>query len=273
MRTYLLFALFVALVLSCAAALRATADDPGATGNPPSAVTPDRQAPLDQRQVLVRSQILEVSRTKLCVLGFDLGRKDGGDGPNEQHPATASNTTIATFLTSPDGGPAPTPQIQKFIDALLEDQLAKVMSTSKIVVTTGKPASFHTGPELPIRVDQPNGERTVEMIKLGTVVNCKAQLRQDGTIQLEHRHTIRDAHGEASSDGVTPKLRVTEFDTRFDLPPGKTGVMSQTYKREEAFKRGTKLHKQENELEVILIVTAELVEARTAKVPNDSSPK
>lgn len=274
MRTYLLFALFVVVVLSFAAILRAAAGEPAPNGNPPPDAAAGQPAPLDQRQVLVRAQILEVSRTKLRVLGFDLGRRDAGNGPKEQHPGTASNTTIATFLTSPDGGPAPTPAIQKFIDALLKDQLAKVLSQSEIVVTSGKPTTIHMGPEIPIRVPQPDGEHTVEMINLGTKINCTAQVGQHGLIHLKYQHGVRQAHGEKSPETGAPKqIGVTEFDTSFDLQPGQTGAISQAYKREETARRGSKISREQNDIEVILLVTAELVEPRTAMTPSEYRPE
>ncbi|MBX3411258.1 MAG: hypothetical protein KF708_00970 [Pirellulales bacterium] len=260
MRTYLLFALFVTAVLSSAAALRAAAGEPCAPAKPVATDAIVQQAPLDQRQVLVKAEVIEVSRTKMRTLGIDFARIDGAAEEGENSTAAVPTSMAALIASSPDD-PAATRHVRKFFDALLKNQLAKVLSSSEIVVTTGKPASIRVGPEIPMRVPQPQGESTVEMIHAGTRIHCTARLLDDGTIHLDYRHAVRSSSAEYSPERGLPRyLRTTEFDTSFDLKSGQMGAVSQTEKRIEVTQHATERREKENEIEVLLLVTAELVE-------------
>jgi len=233
-------------------------------------------APLaDMRQILIRAQILEVSRTKLRVLGFDMGRKiDEVDASGKKEPRFES-TSIASFLTSPDGSPATTSSIRPFMDALMRDQLAKVLSEPELVVTTGRPATMRMGREIPTRIILRNGERTIEMDSLGTEVRCTAVVLDNGAIHLDYHHAVRSLSGKDSDETQLPQyIGCVEFDTEMVLQPGQTGTVSQSCTRLESIRRkNNEVQMQKNEIEVLLLVTAELVEAKTAANDQVTTPR
>lgn len=231
--------------------------------------------PADMRQVLIRAQILEVSRTKLRVLGFDLGRKiEAADASGENEPRYES-TSIASFLTSPDGSPATTSSIRPFLDALMSDQLAKVLSAPELVVTTGRPATMRMGREIPTRIILRNGERTIEMDSLGTEVRCTAVVLDNGAIHLDYHHAVRSLSGKDSDETSLPQyIGCTEFDTEMVLHPGQTGTVSQSYTRLESIRRkNNEVQQQKNEIELLLLVTAELVEPKEAANDQVTTPR
>jgi pilus assembly protein CpaC len=109
-----------------------------------------------------------------------------------------------------------------------------VLAEPTLVIVSGRPATFHSGGELPILVPQSSGKQVVEYRQLGTRLDCVADVLDTGRIRLELRSTVSeiDASRSVAIQGVSvPGLRTRSFDTAAEMEAGETlvlGGMNQT---------------------------------------------
>ncbi len=179
--------------------------------------------------VMLHTQVLEVSRTKLRELGIDWGLGTGNDfvgqsvsGVMTSGGSTFASTGVDTFKV---GVVENSTSFFTFIKALRTNNLVKVMADPTVVAIDGRPASFNSGGEFPILVPAGLGQVGVEFREFGTRLDFVAKVRGDGRIALEVRPTISeiDASRTVSISGVSvPGLRSRFVDTAVELRAGQT---------------------------------------------------
>lgn len=182
--------------------------------------------------IMLHTQVMEVSRTKLRELGIDwaagfgndyvaqtIGGTLGAGGTTFAAVPNAANETIKFGIV--DSGNS----FFTAIRALQQKNLVKVMADPTVVAIDGRPASFNSGGEFPILVPAGQGLVGVDFREFGTRIDFVAKVRGDGRIWLEVRPTISeiDPSRNVTISGISvPGLRSRFVETAVELRAGQT---------------------------------------------------
>ncbi|XZE21345.1 type II and III secretion system protein family protein [Pirellulaceae bacterium SH449] len=181
--------------------------------------------------IMLHTQIMEVSRTRLRQLGIDwsMGFRDDfvsttsagliGAGGTTGALINAGNETFKVGII--DSGNS----FFGLVRALRENKLAKVLADPTVVAIDGRPASFNSGGEFPIIVPAGLGQVGIEFREFGTRVDFVAKVRGDGRIWLEVRPMVSeiDPGRSVNIQGTSvPGLRSRFVDTSVELRAGQT---------------------------------------------------
>lgn len=134
-------------------------------------------------QVTLRVRIAEVKRTVTRGLGINW-KAMGSIGNWTVDFLTTNGLGLATagatnaLRIGPTGANA-------LLDALAQDNLARVLAEPNLTVTSGQSASFLAGGEYPIPVGQQNGTITIEFKKYGVNLSFLPTVLADGRINLK----------------------------------------------------------------------------------------
>jgi pilus assembly protein CpaC len=229
--------------------------------------------------------MMEVSRTKLRKLGFDWANINGDDfvvqsvsgiiaavDPLAQA-VTAGGDTVRFGIVNGSNS------FFAFLEALRQYNMIKVLANPTLVTTSGRPAAFNVGGEFPILVPAGLGTTGVEFKEFGTRVDFVPIVLGNGNLRLEVRPQISevDSSRSATVGNVTvPGLRDRWVDTAVEMKPGQTlalaGLVQERIETENkglpwladlpwagaAFRR---VEEKVNEIELVILVTPELVSA------------
>jgi pilus assembly protein CpaC len=235
--------------------------------------------------VLLHVRMMEVSRTKLRKLGFDWANINGDDfvvqsvsgiiaavDPLAQV-ATAGGDTVRFGIVSGSN------TFFGFLEALRQYNMVKVLANPTIVTTSGRPAAFNVGGEFPILVPGGLGTTTIEYKQFGTRVDFVPIVLGNGNLRLEVRPQISevDSARSVSVGNVTvPGLRDRWVDTAVEMKPGQTlALAGLVQERIETENKGIpwladlpwagamfrRVEERKNEIELLIMVTPELVSA------------
>ena len=238
------------------------------------------------QQVLLNVQVMEVSRTKLRSIGFDwanFGRTDYiiqsvagviGEASPTSGTATGSGSATIRFGLIGDNN-----AFFGFLEALRDNNLAKVLAEPKLVTVSGRPASFNSGGEFPILVPQSLGTIGVEYKQFGTRIDFVPIVLGNGAIRLEVRPQVSEldnANGATLNGNRIPGLRTRWADTAVEMRAGQTLALAGLIQtRIESQNRGIpwladlpwagaafrRVEEQHNEIELVVTVRPELVDA------------
>jgi pilus assembly protein CpaC len=198
--------------------------------------------------VMLQTQVMEVSRTKLRELGIDWSMGFGDDfvttsaaglvapGATTGALLNAGNETFKFGIV--DSGN----QFFGLVRALRQNNLAKVLADPTVVAIDGRPASFNSGGEFPIIVPAGLGQVAIEFREFGTRLDFVAKVRGDSRIWLEVRPTISeiDPGRSVSIAGTSvPGIRSRFVDTAVEMRAGQTLALAGLLQvRTEAETRG-----------------------------------
>lgn len=181
--------------------------------------------------IMLQTQVMEVSRTKLRQLGIDWSMGFGDDfvtttasglispGATTGALVNAGNETFKFGVV--DSGN----QFFGLVRALRQNNLAKVLADPTVVAIDGRPASFNSGGEFPIIVPAGLGQVGIEFREFGTRLDFVAKVRGDGRIWLEVRPTISEIDPGRSvtiAGTSVPGIRSRFVDTAVELRAGQT---------------------------------------------------
>lgn len=235
--------------------------------------------------VLLHVKMMEVSRTKLRELGFDWANLNGDDSviqsvsglitaidPISQQ-ISASGDTLRFGITNGAN------QFFGFLEALRQNNMVKVMANPTLTTVSGRPASFKVGGEFPILVPGGLGTIAVEFKPFGTRVDFVPIVLGNGNLRLEVRPQVSeiDESRSVTINNITvPGLRDRWVDTAVEMKPGQTlAVAGLVQERVEAENKGLpwladlpfagaafrRVEEKVNEIELLVLVTPELVDA------------
>jgi pilus assembly protein CpaC len=258
------------------------------------------------QQVLLHVKVMEVSRTKLRRLGFDWAKATGTNvvasgisgmiAPLSQAGKTGLLNSASSGVpgVSPIGPPGPQTENLVFgvvngtsaffgvLEALRQDNLAKVMADPTLVTVSGRPASFNVGGEFPVPVPQSLGTISIEYKKYGTQLDFVPIVLGNGQIRLEVRPRVSEIDESRSltiAGSTVPGLRSREVETGVEMQAGQTlAIAGLVYYRTESLNHGIpwvsevpylgaafrKTSEATNEIELLILVTPELVDAMDA---------
>jgi len=244
-------------------------------------------------QVLLHVKAMEVSRTKLRSLGFDWTVMSNGDllvqgvsgligavtkGAADTVPGVSANAGATMKFDLINGSSA----FFGVLEALRQDNLAKVLAEPTLVTSSGRPAFFHVGGEVPYLVPQGLGTTAIEYKEYGTRVDFVPIVLGNGKIRLEVRPRVSDIDTARSivSDGqIIYAFTKHEVDTGVQMQAGQTlAIAGLVQNRVESTRRGVpwvsdvpylgaafrRVEEKNNEIELLIFVTPELVDAMDA---------
>jgi len=232
-------------------------------------------------KILLHVKVMEISRTKLRSLGFDWAQLSSGGGFISQGvsgilqaPGTQVGTQGATvrFGIVGQGG-----QFFGFIEALRQNQLARLLAEPTLVTLDGRPANFNVGGQVPIPVQQSLGVTTVTYRQFGTLIDFVPIVLGNGMIRLEVRPDVTEID-PSLRDPVTgvPGFRQRTADTAVEMKAGQTlAIAGLVFTREDAVNRGIpwladlpwagvpfrRVSNTRNDVELLIFVTPEFCEA------------
>ncbi|HEY4231825.1 MAG TPA: hypothetical protein VGM76_00220, partial [Lacipirellulaceae bacterium] len=166
-----------------------------------------------------------------------------------------------------------------FLDALQQNNIAKILAEPNIVAVSGRPAEFNVGGEIPIVVPQSLGTASIEFKKFGTQVDFLPIVLGNGNVRLEVRPRISeidDTRSVVIQNFTIPALTVREVDTAVEMKAGQTFALAGlVQQRTESQMRGLpyisdvpilgvpfrKTEDTVNEVELLIMVTPEFVDA------------
>lgn len=233
------------------------------------------------QKVLLHVKVLEVSRTKLRTLGFDWAEINGNDFITQGVSGLLSNVGATT------GGPATVRfgivdgnnQFYGFLEALRQNDLAKLLAEPTLTTLNGRPASFNVGGEVPILVPQGLGNVAVEYREFGTQVDFVPIVLGNGVVRLEVRPQITEVDNTLSvtANNVNiPGFRQRRADVGVEMKAGQTlAIAGLVYTKTESTNRGLpwladlpwagaafrRVQERQNEVELVIMVTPEFAEA------------
>jgi pilus assembly protein CpaC len=247
------------------------------------------------QQVLLKVKVLEVSRTKLRQLGFDfrvqsgqsffqsavsqlLGTASGNFTPPVPGPstiATASSDTLHLSFGIVNQNSA----FLGFLNALEKQQLATILAEPNLTAYSGRPASFSSGGQFPVPVPQSLGTISVQWKTYGTQVDFVPIVLGNNAIRLEvfPRVTeIDNTHAAVINGQLVPALKIREANTGVEMRAGQSlAIAGLIQNRRDYEKRAVPWlgeipyvgalfrneKGQDEEIELLIMVTPELVEA------------
>lgn len=248
------------------------------------------------QQVALQIKLYEVSRTKLRNLGFDWAYVSNGGfvatGVSQLVQAgtsgvsnglrTINGNNTLTFMTVDNGS-----SFFGIMEALRRDNLAKILAEPTLVTTSGRPACFLVGGELPYTVPQGFGQLSIEWKKYGTRLDFVPIVLGNGQIRLEVRPEVSEVdNGRNMIEGV-PAIKVSMVDTGVTMETGQTlAIAGLVQRRTEAQLRAVPLvgeipyvgamfsskREEVNEIETLVLVTPQLVEPMSADEVNPCGP-
>ncbi|NIL97684.1 MAG: histidine kinase, partial [Planctomycetales bacterium] len=236
------------------------------------------------QQVLLHVKVMEVSRTKMRALGFDWSIKNGSDF------LVSSVSGLLSGAGVPLGGDTVrfgivdnNTNFLGALEALRQNNVAKILAEPTLVTVSGRAARFVAGGEFPILVPAGLGTVSIEYKTFGTVVDFVPIVLGNGRIRLEVRPTVSEldeSRGVTINNTTVPGLNVRQVDTGVEMSAGQTLALAGLIQnRVEAENRGLpiladlpylgvpfrRVEETNNEIELLIMVTPELVEAMDAE--------
>ena len=135
-------------------------------------------------QVTLRVRVAEMSRQVIKNLGINW-QALGTIGSIGNLPALTLNANVDTVICLGALGPlCPGGNLNGIIDALAQDNLARILTEPNLTVMSGQTASFLVGGEFPIPVGQQGGQITIEFKKYGVTLTFLPTVFSDGRINI-----------------------------------------------------------------------------------------
>src|SRR5262245_4587956 len=241
-------------------------------------------------KILLHVKVLEISRTKLRSLGFDWAQISSGGGfasqtisgrlpaggqgsTNPINPLSSLGAATFRFGVIGSGG-----QFFGFVEALRQNNLARLMAEPTLVTLDGRPATFNVGGQIP--VPNPMGvgvPASTTYRPFGTQIDFVPIILGNGMVRLEVRPDITEIDPSLTNPTTgAPGFRQRMADTAVELKAGQTlAIAGLVFTREDSVNRGIpwladlpwagvpfrRVSNQRNDVELLIFVTPEFCEA------------
>ncbi len=180
-------------------------------------------------EVLIEATVAEVTLDKTETLGIVLGFDDGAlNAPNRNTIRSAAGL-VATLLRS-NG------QINASVNALTTNSRVSVLSTPRLVTTSGQAASIQVGAQVPIVTTQqtaPTGQvggtsnilQDVQYRTTGVLLNIKPTINSSRRIELTISQEVSSAAINDVSDIDSPIIQQRSIQTTLSVSDGETALL------------------------------------------------
>ncbi len=256
------------------------------------------------QQVLLHIKVMEVSRTKLRQLGFDWAKISGANmvssgvsglvlpPPSPALPAGAIGSFTppapSTLANNPINGTLSfniaqgTSAFFGVLNALRQDNLLKISSEPTLVVISGHKAVFLSGGQIPVPAPQSLGTISIDWKDYGTMIEFLPIVLGNGKIRMDVHPEISEldeAHSITIAGTTEPGILTRNAQTTVEMQAGQTlaiaGLVEHTT---EGVTSGLpwisdvpyvgalfrNIHDQENDIELLILVTPELADPLNA---------
>ena len=238
------------------------------------------------QQVVLKTKVLEVSRTKLRDLGVDFAAISGSSFFQSSVSGILSGVATSTTGLTTNGADSIAFGVVNgsdaffgFIEALRRERIATIMAEPDLAAYSGRPASFLSGGEFPIIVPQSLGTVSIQYKSFGTQIDFVPIVLGNGAIRLEIKpevSEIDETRGVIVQGLNVPALRVRKANTGVEMRAGQTlALAGLVFKRRTAEKREVpwvgelpwvgalfrRNHDEFEEVELLILVTPQFVEA------------
>jgi pilus assembly protein CpaC len=253
------------------------------------------------QQVQLQVKIAEVDRTASSELGVNLGFTDGvGFGGTNIGPApfttSAGTGGLLGEILSPGGvgaaGEGGATQfghvgigntaVDVFVDALRQNNLARMLAEPNLIAISGQNASFLAGGSFPYPVAQASGggtTTTIEFQNYGVTLNFVPVVLGNGRIRLKVAPQVSQldfAHEVESAGTAVPGLTIRQVETTVEMNEGQTFAIAGLLQNNQTGSKSVtpllgdlpvigplfrSVKYTRNETELVVLVTPHLVEA------------
>ncbi len=237
-----------------------------------------------RRQVLVRARIVEVNRSAMEKLGVNWGQIQAGEFRDQP---------ILFQVENPGAG-----NIYKIgaqVDALVSDDLARILSEPNLLVNDGQTATMLAGGEIPIPVPQAGGVVagiTIEYKTYGVELAITPQILPGSRqieLQVKPSASSLDYANALTMQGFNiPALRKREASTTVTVADGQTLIIGGLVQRDQS-ENISKIpilgdlpiigqlfrHKefQDGKTELVILVTPQIMQGGPSGIPNATEPE
>ena len=196
-------------------------------------------------QVMLQVRVVEVNRTVVKQLGFDLGAVIGQLGETQLDFATSATFGVNGALlggvvgeVGKDetlGGLVAGDKASATIKAFERVGLVRTLAQPVLTSVNGEPASFLAGGEFPVPVGQDNtGKVTIEFKKYGVGLGFTPVVMSGGRINIKVAVEVSELSNEGafsmstgtSASLVIPGLKVRRAENVIELPSGGTMMIA-----------------------------------------------
>jgi len=197
----------------------------------PKQIVHDELTVMANVQVSLQVRIAEMSRTVTRELGVnwqELGTTGGKITANFMSPAALAYLTTAanSFQMTYHSGNT---NVNGIIDALAQDQLARLLAEPNLTAMSGQTASFLVGGEFPIPVAEENGSISIQFQPYGVSLSFIPTVLADNRISLRVRPEVSELTtqgavtlSENNSSIQVPALLVRRTETTVELGSGQS---------------------------------------------------
>lgn len=241
------------------------------------------------QQVLLHVKVMEVSRTKMRQLGFDFSKTfnagnsmlySGAAGllsyPGSPPVLTAAGQNVFASVLDSTG------TLTAVLEAMRQDNLAKLLAEPTLVTVSGRPAQFLSGGQVPVLVPESLGTVSIDYKDYGTQIDFVPVVLGNGRIHLDVRPQVSEldpTHSVTIGSTTVPGMLMRKVETGVEMNAGQTlAIAGLVQSRVEAQVAGLPLlselpivgmafrnvQEQYNEIELLILVTPELAEAVNA---------
>ena len=224
-------------------------------------------------QVLLHVKAMEVSRTKLRTLGIDWSiiADTGMFGLSGLVNVNQGNIQFDILGDT---------SFFAVIEALREDKLAKILAEPTLVTTSGRPAYFTAGGRFPYIMSRDSqGRAEIGWVEYGTRIDFVPIVLGNGRLRLEVRPSVSEPDNSMRVEEI-PAIKERVVDTGLEMQAGQTlAIAGLVQNRIESQRRGVpwlcdvpyagvffrRVEEKNNEVELLIFVTPELVDAMDAE--------
>ena len=179
-------------------------------------------------QVNLRVRIVEMSRSVSRTLGVNWQAMGSLGSFATNYGLASTGVGAATSLAT-----IGSKDVEVLINALAQDNLARILAEPNLTVISGEAGSFLVGGEFPIPVAQQNNTTTIEFKNYGVALRFVPTVLSDGRISLHVSPevsaltTIGAVQISASNSSIqVPALTVSRAETTVELGSGQTFALA-----------------------------------------------
>lgn len=181
-----------------------------------------------QKQVVLMTSVLEITQADMTRLGIQ-HRDVTGEAPDG--PTVSLLNDIVQIFASPVRIMGTLFEIQTELDALSENQRAKVLATPSLAALNGQTASIFLGDNVPIRREAAEGAVEVDWVEVGIHMIYTPWINDNNEVTLD-----LEAHVESISswvEGRFPNIVSRDITTTIRAQSGQPIVIGGLFTRNE----------------------------------------
>lgn len=216
------------------------------------------------REIQLRTEVWEVLWTHLEPLGLDYTTPSGGSLP-------------CIDMLGPN---APPDAIAPFLKKLEDNRYAHCIALHELTLSDGSSGRVKAGSESLTSALYRDEKLRPEAAFLGTEGTYEVDMKEDHTVAVEFKLALNQLHDvikTAAGEIVRPRVSKREITSGLNLKLGEPATLNLKYKRKKSAVRNNADNEAEQkpateveEIVLLIVLRAELVNANTARLPTTS---